>query len=285
MPTLLDWLISEYPLAKRQTFKQMLTQGRLSINGRRPQSLRVAIEKSDRITVSDRAQSRSSAPNEKLPFEIVHEDADVLVIDKPHGVITSSTPREKRPTAWAAVQQYLGATDSAARPGSIRPNSSRPGLIHRLDRDASGLLVFSKNDIAYRHLKQQFLHHTVSRIYIAHIHGKLDPPAGRIESYLIEKADGMVQSTRLHAKGQHAITDYQTLSTTDATSILQLTLYTGRKHQLRAQLAEKGTPIVNDVLYCDRPPAGPLMLVAMELAFDHPRTGKRMKFQADRDRR
>ena len=154
MPTLLDWLIARYPSAKRQTFKQMLAGGRLTINGRRPRSLRASVSESDRIVVADRSAKREPTSIAKLPFEIVYEDRDVLVIDKPPGLLTSTTDRERRPTAWAAVQKYVAATDAAAR----------PGLIHRLDRDASGLLVFSKSDAAYRSLKQQFLHHTVSRI-------------------------------------------------------------------------------------------------------------------------
>jgi len=273
MPTLLDWLIARYPSAKRQTFKQMLAGGRLTINGRRPRSLRASVSESDRIVVADRSAERAKSSITKLPFEIVYEDRDLLVIDKPPGLLTSTTDRERRPTAWAAVQKYVAATDAAAR----------PGLIHRLDRDASGLLVFSKNDAAYRSLKQQFLHHTVSRIYIAHVHGVPSPPMGRLESRLVEGADGIVRSTRMRGKGQPAITDYETISTGDAGSILKLTLRTGRKHQIRTQLAEKGTPILNDAFYGEKECAGPLMLVATELGFDHPRTGQRMKFASKRE--
>jgi 23S rRNA pseudouridine1911/1915/1917 synthase len=273
MATLLDWLVAHYPKAKRQTFKQMLTWGRISINGRRPRSLREEIGANDMVRVSDRINSREPVPVNKLPFEIVYEDRDVLVIDKPAGLLTSTNERERRPTAWAAVQEYLEATDPDAR----------PGLIHRLDRDASGLLVFSKNDAAYRSLKQQFLRHTVSRIYIAHVHGKLTPPAGRIESHLVERADGVVRATRMRGKGQVAITDYQTISGGAGRSVLRLTLQTGRKHQIRSQLEEKGTPIINDPVYGEANCDGEMMLVAVELSFDHPRTGKRVKFEAKRD--
>ena len=128
MATLLDWLIARYPSAKRQTFKHMLSAGRISINGHRPASLRVSVSQADRVTVSDREADRVAPPLSKLPFEMVFEDCDVLVIDKPPGLLTSTNERERRPTAWAAVQHYLAATDPPAR----------PGLIHRLDRDASG---------------------------------------------------------------------------------------------------------------------------------------------------
>jgi 23S rRNA pseudouridine1911/1915/1917 synthase len=266
--SLLDWLIARYPTAKRLRFKEMLSSGRIRINGRRPRTLKVAVAETDKVEVLDRAARRAPTAALKLPFEIVFEDRDLLVINKPAGLLTSTNERERRPTAWAAVQEYLRMNEPAAR----------PGLIHRLDRDASGLLVFSKNDAAYRSLKQQFMHHTVSRIYIAHVYGKLSPPAGRLESELVERADGVVRSTRLRGKGQVAITEYETVSVADGMSVIRLTLQTGRKHQIRTQLAEKGTPVVNDVLYGERKCAGPLMLRAVQLALDHPRTGKRMTF-------
>src|SRR5262245_43535727 len=97
----------------------------------------------------------------RLPFRIVHEDRDILVIDKPAGLLTSTVPREKRPTVLKAMREYLSRTDPRAR----------VGLIHRLDRDASGLLIFSKSHQAYVSLKQQFFKHSVERIYLAVVHG------------------------------------------------------------------------------------------------------------------
>jgi 23S rRNA pseudouridine1911/1915/1917 synthase len=268
MPTLLDCLIARYPTAKRQTFKEMLASGRIQINGKRPASLRVSVAETDQLTVASRQTKTAERPAKKLPFEIVFEDADLLVIDKPAGLLTSTNEREKRPTAWAMIQEHLQRTSPV----------SRPGLIHRLDRDAAGLLIFSKNDSAFRNLKQQFMHHTVLRQYIAHVHGKPDPPSGRLESHLIEGADGVVRATRRRGAGQLAITNYETTGHDPMGAILRVTLETGRKHQIRTQLAAKGTPIRNDPLYGEKPCEGPLMLVAVELQVDHPRTGKRMKF-------
>ena len=110
------------------------------------------------------------------------------------------------------------------------------------------------------------------------MHGHLTPPEGRLESRLVEGADGIVRLTRHSGKGQLAITDYVTIASDQLGSILRLTLRTGRKHQIRSQLAEMKTPVINDVLYGDKTCSGRLMLVATELAFDHPRTGKRMTF-------
>ncbi|MBV8780121.1 MAG: RluA family pseudouridine synthase [Phycisphaerae bacterium] len=206
---------------------------------------------------------------QRLPFTIVHEDRDVLVIDKPPGLLSSSGARDRRVTAWGVVQDYLAATDRAAR----------PGLIHRLDRDASGLLVFSKNSSAYRSLKSQFFHHTVTRAYAAVVHGKINPAKGRIESRLIERVDGTVRSTG--RGGQRAITDYETIESNKSFSLLRVTLLTGRKHQIRVQLSEREHPIVGDAVYGSSDKLEPLRLTAIELQFDHPTNGERVTFKRE----
>src|SRR3954454_21077197 len=121
-----------------------------------------------------------------LPFKVIHEDDDLIVIDKPAGLLTSTVPREPRTTAFALLRDYVKQREPRARVGTI----------HRLDRDASGLLVFSKNERAYRALKDQFFHHTVHRVYLAIVRGKLNPPSGRIESWLVEQNDGSVRSMK-----------------------------------------------------------------------------------------
>jgi len=268
--TLLDFLIAKYPTAKRQTLRRMLDDGRVRVNGLRPRSIKVEVRESDDVRVNERSMSSvsRSLPKQSLPFTIVFEDDHVLVIDKPPGLLTSTVPSESRPTALAAVKEYL-ADDT----------NVRVGLIHRLDRDASGLLVFSKNAPAYESLKRQFFEHTVERVYHAVIDGALKPPAGRIESKLVERTDGTVFSTTRKSGGEHAMTDYKTVRRTGTLSLVRVTLQTGRKHQIRVHLSERGRPIVNDPLYSDSPRTGRLMLAATELAFDHPKTAKRVRFE------
>jgi 23S rRNA pseudouridine1911/1915/1917 synthase len=208
-----------------------------------------------------------------IPFDklLVHEDADVLVIDKPAGLLTSTVPRERRLTLWAMVREHLAQTDRRAR----------PGLIHRLDRDASGLLVFSKNDAAYRSLKRQFKDHSVTRIYSAVVWGVPNPTRGTIRSKLVELADGRVRTTRRPDAGIIAVTEYQLVASTNDRSLLSVKLQTGRKHQIRAHLSERGHPIVNDPLYGEHPVRGRMMLAAVELAFRHPRSNERVTFRLD----
>ena len=214
--TLLDHLLKLYPTAKRTTLRQMIDSGRVRINGLRARTLRQSISATDTISVMDRTPQRQAvAP--RLPFPIVYEDQDILVIDKPAGLLTSTVPNEKRPTALAQVREYLLA--SGAR--------MQVGLIHRLDCDASGLLVFSKNHEAYLSLKRQFFEHSVERVYLALVHGIPTPRSGTIDSRLVERADGSVHSTDRPGRGERAITHYQSIAEGKGRSLLRVKLETG----------------------------------------------------------
>jgi 23S rRNA pseudouridine1911/1915/1917 synthase len=201
-------------------------------------------------------------------LDIIYEDADVLVVNKPAGLLTSTVPRERRPTLLAAVREHV----------ERRHKHVRVGLIHRLDRDAGGLLVFSKNNAAYRSLKTQFFHHSVKRVYTAVVIGKPEPVEGKIQSRLVERADGTVYSTRKPTGGEKAVTFYRVIDAQGSgNSVLEVTLETGRKHQVRVHLAERGWPILGDPVYERKHPNG-LHLAATTLAFVHPRTKKQVQF-------
>jgi 23S rRNA pseudouridine1911/1915/1917 synthase len=263
--TLLDRLRQEFPNAKRQNLKRMVEARRVLVNGNPATRLNQPVIEDDQIKIAP-----TKKPIAQLPFPIIHEDADVIIISKPPGLLTSTTPREPRPTTIAILRNYL----------STREPSAKLGLIHRLDRDASGLLVFSKNNRALASLKSQFFHHTVTRIY----HAIVSPPpkndSGHIESLLAERTDGSVHSIR-SSRGQRAITDYTVIQRHAQCALLRVALHTGRKHQIRIHLSENGFPILGDEQYCGAPSKSGLALAAIHFAFDHPRTGKRMTFTLD----
>lgn len=201
---------------------------------------------------------------------IVHEDEDILVVNKPPGMLTSSGPKDERPTLWRTVQ-------ARARAQKWRKPM---GIIHRLDRDACGLLVFSKNNDAYQSLKTQFFRHTVERIYMAIVSGTPNPPEGTIDNYLDEWKDGTVHKARMHGKGERAVSHYQTHSVVKKTALVRIKLETGRKHQIRVHMAGINHPIVGDPFYHPQGRTGDtLMLVAKRLCFIHPRTGKWAEFE------
>ena len=311
--TLLDWLARQYPGAKRQTLRRMLQAGRVTVNGRVAQKAAQLVSQDDAVSVSDRpvAGSPPAGPNRTAPrssgaprydsrLRIVYEDDDVLVVDKPTGLLTSTVPREKRPTLLAIVRRHVegaeqgrknrGPSDDTGNDGAGKRGRSRPGrdaragLIHRLDRDAAGLLVFSKNHDAYRSLKQQFFDHTVERLYTAVVAGVPTPRSGRIESRLVERADGSVHSTDRHGAGEFAATDYEVVEKGKGRSVVRVKLHTGRKHQIRVHLSERGVPILGDAVYGrDNAREGePLHLAATRLSFTHPRTGERKAFELPR---
>lgn len=273
--TVLDHLREQFPAAKMLTLRRMIAAKRVRINGKPARSLKQEITTGATVLVSDTGVESARAtlpPAAKLnPLKVIHEDADVLVVFKPADLLTSTVPGEKRATALAIVREYLSATD---------PNA-RLGLIHRLDRDAAGLLVFSKNAEAYESLKSQFFHHTVDREYEAIVRGRVKPRAGRIESRLVERADGSVHSTKQEEAGQQAITEYSVIETMPqggkTTTRVRVKLHTGRKHQIRVHLSEKGWPILGDRMYGGG--TGQLQLTAALLAFEHPRTKQRVVFK------
>jgi 23S rRNA pseudouridine1911/1915/1917 synthase len=265
--TVLDHLRKHFPTAKMQTLRRMIQAKRVLVNGAPARSLKQSIQETDQFEVADRAKTPESEA--KLPFPIIPEDDDVLVIDKPSGLLTSTNEREKRPTALAMVREYVAGTSPRAR----------VGLIHRLDRDASGLLVFSKNAQAFRSLKAQFFEHSVVRVYHAIVNKAPPAPRGRIESRLVEMPDGKVKSTRRDNAGERAISHYEIVEALGAISLLRVTLETGKKHQIRVHLSEAKCPIANDRLYNPVAPRGRLMLVATTLEFEHPRGGRRVRFE------
>ncbi|CAN5510661.1 RluA family pseudouridine synthase [soil metagenome] len=270
-PLLIDWLTEKYPTSKKTTLKRMVEQGRVTINGRPADRLKTPLEPKDVVEVRDRNDSATASKRPSLtPLVLVYEDADLLVIDKPPGLLTSTVPREKRPTALAIVKAYLAGDHRA-----------RVGLVHRLDRDASGVLIFAKSATAYDSLKAQFFHHHVSRVYEAIVHGKPKEAKGTIESLLVESKEGKVFATRDISTGQPAVTHFEVVESSGGQSTLRVRLETGRKHQIRAHLSGMGNPIVGDTVYGPIPPAAPqLRLRAMELEIEHPRTGKRVTFRA-----
>src|SRR2546423_8113139 len=263
MPTLLEWLVQKYPNAKRQTLREVVSHGRVSINGRRAKNVKELVGEADRVAVGKKLE-RLRASIE--PLKIIHEDEDVLVVNKPPGLLTSTTVRERRATAIEVVRNYLADREPRAR----------AGIVHRLDRDASGLLVFSKNNQAHQSLKRQFFAHTVLREYLAVVHGKVLPPKGRIESNLVELKDGSCRYTHAPGKGQNAVTEYVVVKQGEKMALVSVKLQTGRKHQIRAHFAQRKNPVVGDSMYeGPQPPKAMLLLAAVKLGFDHPRSGER----------
>lgn len=264
---LLDALAVMFPESSKTTLRQMLQTGRVRVNGEIEKNARRELEEDDTVDVADKAVHRN------LPegLAILHEDNDVIVVLKAHGLLTVATERERDTTAQAYLNVYLGQ----------KKGEERIQVVHRLDRETSGVLIFAKNAYAREQLKEQFAAHTVDRVYIAIVEGRMDPEAGTFSSYLRERRDLRMQSVAEHPEAKFAVTHYRTIEANDRYSMLEVTLETGRKNQIRTHLSEAGHPVLGDRMYgSEVNPIGRLALHAKLLGFDHPITRKHMVFTA-----
>jgi RluA family pseudouridine synthase len=263
---LLDKLAQLFPDSTRTTLRQMLQHGRVRVNGEVEKDAKRKLTASDAVEVTDKKTARLLPP----ALTLLHEDRDVLVIVKANGLLTVATEREKDTTAQAYLNHYLGAR-----------REDRVHVVHRLDRETSGVLVFAKNFHAREALKEQFAEHSVDRVYVAVIEGTLPQGRGSFRSHLLERRDLRMVSVKAHKDAKHAVTHYRTVEKNAKYSMLEVTLETGRKNQIRAHLSEAEHPIVGDQFYGSNVnPLGRLGLHAKLLGFTHPTSGERLSFTA-----
>jgi RluA family pseudouridine synthase len=202
---------------------------------------------------------------------ILHEDRDVLVVDKPAGLLTMGTNRDKERTAYYILMDYVRKGEAKSR--------NRVFIVHRLDRDTSGVLVFARNEEAKFRLQDQW--DETRKKYLAVVHGKLKKSSDTITTYLAENDALVVYSTADPAKGKLSHTAYRVLRETKDFSLLEVDLLTGRKNQIRVHLAGIGHPIVGDKKYGKGDKTHPrLALHAWSITFNHPYSGKPLTFTA-----
>jgi 23S rRNA pseudouridine1911/1915/1917 synthase len=263
---LLDALAVLYPDSSKTTLRQMLQAGRVRVDNEVEKNAKRVIDPGERIEIDKKSVQRA------LPegLTLLHEDDAVLVVLKSNGLLTVATERERETTAQAYLNVYLR-----------EKGEERVHVVHRLDRETSGVLIFAKTFEAREGLKDQFAEHSVSRIYVAVIEGKLEPAEGTFRSYLRERRDLRMESVAEHPDAKLAVTHYKTVQASNHYSMLEVTLETGRKNQIRTHLSEHGHPVVGDRLYGSTVnPLGRLGLHARLLGFTHPITGQRMTFEA-----
>jgi len=220
----------------------------------------------------------------RLPFEILYEDDDVIVIDKPAGLLTTNTrlvgraARAAQPTAENFLNDYVRKGQAKSR--------KRVYLCHRLDRETSGVMMFAKSERFAAALRDRW-NELTEKTYVARVEGTLAEPSGVFDSYLKDDPRTMkVRVVGADAGGKRARTEWRVIADAHprpGTTRVAVTLRSGRKNQIRVQFAAAGHPVVGDVKYGARP-ADRLHLRAVRLAFTHPFTGKRKEFETDDDR-
>ena len=264
---LLEALAEIFPDSTKTTLRQMLQNGRIRVNGEPEKNARRELEAGDWFEVGQKQAAQPALPE---TLSILHEDDDVIVVLKANGLLTVATEREREHTAQAYLNAYLK-----------EKGGGRIHVVHRLDRETSGVMIFAKSFEARETLKERFAAHDVDRMYVAIIEGAMSPRSGTIRSNLLERKDLKMASVDAHPDAKPAVTHYSTVGENGGLSMLEVTLETGRKNQIRAHLSEAGHPIVGDKLYgSEVNPLGRLGLHAKLLGFQHPGTGVRMSFTA-----
>jgi 23S rRNA pseudouridine1911/1915/1917 synthase len=244
----------------------MLAQDRVAVNGSPCKIANSQVRAGDVIAIGPRRMPP------KLPsgLQVLYEDADILVIHKPSGLLTVATPDERERTAYAYLRQYV----------KERNSGKKLYIVHRLDKFASGILVFAKSERVKSDLQDLFSRHDIRRKYWAIVEGKVEKHQGTIRSYLAEDASLRMHSTADNKRGKPAVTHYRVLRRFQNLTALEVTLETGRKNQIRVHLAEMGHAIAGDRAYgSGQDPLGRLGLHAFHLGFVHPKTKKDLQFE------
>ena len=257
--------------------RRLCTSGKVRVNDA------AAPDPARRVAAGDQVELRMTAraPVEAPPgFRVAFEDAHVIVIEKPDGVSSVPYERKESGTAMDLIRAHWRAQ---GRKATVTPLF----VVHRLDKDTSGLLCFAKTRLAERGLHRTFQQHLARREYLAVAHGAVRP--GRIESYLIaDRGDGLRGSTRRRDQGQHAVTHVEVIERLARATFVRVRLETGRTHQIRIHLSEAGHPLVGETVYirdmlraeATPLPAPRLMLHAATLGFAHPVDGEPLDFAA-----
>jgi 23S rRNA pseudouridine1911/1915/1917 synthase len=263
MTLLLDLLQQRFPDSSKTTLRTMLQSDRVRVNGAPERNAKREVGESDSVEIAPHSERLDPR------VRILYEDSDLLVIDKAEGLLTVPSDEVKYETAETILRSYAG--------------EDRALHVHRLDRDTSGVLVFAKNTFVRDRLAEQFAEHSIDRVYVAIVHGKLKEPSGTFRSFLAEDRNLRVRSVADPAEGKEAVTHYRTIASGRRYSMLEVRLETGRRNQIRVHLAEAGHPLVGDTMYGGGfdPELGRLALHARQLGFVHPRTGKKVSFEAE----
>lgn len=266
--TLLAFLLAILPNKSRKLLKAVLKDKQVTVDGTAVSQFDFPLLPGQRVEVSWQKKTFQQPHG----LDILYEDRELIIIDKPSGLLTIATDKEKRKTAFAILSDYVKSEDP----------DNKIFVIHRLDRETSGLLMFAKNETIKRQIQESWTSTIDQRTYVGVVEGEVPQQEGTIVSWLNESKAFIVYSSPNPQHGRKAITRYQKLKANKAYSLMQLNLETGRKHQIRVHMQEIGHPIIGDTKYGSSVnPLRRLGLHAQVLAFTHPRTGKPCRFETD----
>ena len=263
----------------RSQIKRLVEQGFITVNNHSTKPA-YRLKKDDRIDINIPPPKKTHLVGAAIPLNIIYEDKDIIVINKPRGIAVHPGAGIKSSTI---VNALLNHCKDLSGIGGVE----RPGIVHRLDKDTSGVLVVAKNDKAHQSLSEQFKGHRVDKTYLAIVYGSpkkdQDTISSRIGRHPINRKKMSVISSASKLKSREAVTGYRILKRFKDLSLLELKPKTGRTHQIRVHLHSIGHPILGDPVYGKRYTVHGTrqqLLHAYKLKFTHPRTGKEMEFEA-----
>jgi 23S rRNA pseudouridine1911/1915/1917 synthase len=268
-----QFLRERLPQYSRSRLQDWIEQGRVLVDGS-PVKRSHLLKGAERIHVQPGELAPLKAAPEDLPLEVLYEDADVIAINKPAGMVVHTGAGRHSGTLVNAVLHRFGKLSSVG--GALRP-----GIVHRLDRFTSGVILIARNDAAHRHLAEQFAARQVEKIYVALVHGNVKNDQGRITTPIARDPVRRMRMTARLAEGRQAITSYQVLKRFTDLTLLEVKIGTGRTHQIRVHLASIKHPVVGDKLYgAPASDLGRYFLHARQITFTSPTSGERITVAA-----
>lgn len=257
------FLAAHLPELSRTRIQELIDEGHARVNS-------AAVKRSHRVTAGEtvdidaRPRPSLDAVAEAIPLSILYEDADLIVVNKPAGMAVHAGAGRAGGTLVNALMHHFAELSKVGGP-------LRPGIVHRLDKTTSGALVVARNDAAHRHLAEQFRHRTVTKKYVALLHGRLAKDAGTIGLAIARDTKRRTRMTTRRPAGREALTEWRVLARLDGYTLVEAGLHTGRTHQIRVHFSALGHPVVGDTLYGAprQPRAGSRALPALGRNFLH----------------
>lgn len=261
----------------RSMVQKLISEGNVAVNGE-PVPKSYKVKPGDIIRVTVPAPAPLVAEAQDLPLSVVYEDDWLMVVNKPKGMVVHPAHGNESGTLANALVYHCGENLSEAG------GSFRPGIVHRIDRDTSGLLLVAKNDDVHKALSEQIAAHTVKREYWAVVHGAVEPESGRIDAPIGRNPKNRLSWTVTDRGSKPAATNYRVLKYFRDYTLLSLSLETGRTHQIRVHMQYIGHPVAGDTVYGPRSTPSWLngqCLHAKTIGFTHPVTGEYMEFDTE----
>ena len=267
-------LAKQLPEYSRSRLQQLIRGGFVRLNGAitRP---RQPVRSGDEIELTEPPLEKIENQPEPIPLDVLFEDNDLIVINKPAGLVVHPGAGHQQHTLVNALLSHCTTLSGIG-------GKERPGIVHRLDKETSGCLVVAKNDATHRNLSKQFAERTIEKIYIALVAGKLRKQTGAIEEKIRRHPVHRQRMTVTSLRGRAARTEYRVLRSGDQASLIECRLHSGRTHQIRVHLHHIGHPVLGDKVYAARlaKEFPRQMLHAWKIGFRHPRTSEWTNFEA-----